>query len=164
MGTVFQNTAITKFNELYFFENATTPGRSFYQVPSLREISLPKKMTATIGGTAPFNGCSNLKVYCAEGLLSVVYASFNNCTGTTIVLPSTLTSIAGTALYSGSYVIICKAVTPPTLGNSNTNKMTAVYVPDESVAAYKAATNWSAIASKIYPLSDYDGSIVSPVW
>ncbi len=162
MGTYFQNTAITKFNELYFFEKATTPGRSFYQVPSLREISLPKKMTATVGGTAPFNGCSNLKVYCAEGLLSMAYASFNNCTNTTIVLPSTLKSIAGGALYSGSYIIICKAETPPTIGD--TVRITSVYVPDESVAAYKAATNWSAIASKIYPLSDYDGSIVSPVW
>lgn len=164
MGTVFaSNSTITKFNELYFFENAAMPGRAFYQNSNLRELSIPKKMTALTGGTAAFNALSNLKIYCPEGLTSMPYASFNNCSNTTIVLPSTMTSIVNNALYSGSYTIICKSITPPDMVG-NTNRISAVYVPDESVAAYKAADTWSAIASKIYPLSQYEGSVVSPVW
>lgn len=55
-------------------------------------------------------------------------------------------------------VIICKAVNPPTLGgtvfpaNYTTGK---IYVPDASVNDYKAASNWSAHAQYIFPLSDY---------
>ena len=164
MGTVFQNTAISKFNELYFFENTALPSRCFYQVPSFVEVSLPKKLTATTSGTASFNGCTNLKVYCPEGFKTIPYASFNNCSNTTVVLPTTLTTIGDRALYSGSYTLVIKALTPPSLGNPNGSMITRAYVPDESVAAYKAATNWSAIASKIYPISQYEGSIVSPVW
>lgn len=164
MGTVFQNTAITKFNELYFFADAALPARCFYQVPSFIEVSLPKNTTATNSGTASFNGCTNLKVYCPEGFINMPYASFNNCTNTTIVLPTTFTTIGNNALYSGSYTLVIKAMTPPLLGNSNNNKITKVYVPDASVDTYKAASDWSGIASKIYPISQYEGSIVSPVW
>ena len=31
------------------------------------------------------------------------------------------------------------------------------YVPDQSVTAYKTATNWNAFAGIIKPLSDYRG-------
>jgi hypothetical protein len=31
--------------------------------------------------------------------------------------------------------------------------ITKIYVPDASVAAYKAATNWVSYANYIYPLS-----------
>ena len=34
-------------------------------------------------------------------------------------------------------------------------KITTIYVPDESVEAYKAATNWVNYASIIKPLSEY---------
>lgn len=51
--------------------------------------------------------------------------------------------------------------TPTTNVPGGAARITKVYVPDESVTAYKNA--WTTVASKIYPLSDYDGSIISPV-
>lgn len=48
-----------------------------------------------------------------------------------------------------------KAVTPPTIENNTFNDIPSdaiIYVPTESVEAYKAATNWSAQASKIQPM------------
>ena len=79
-----------------------------------------------------------------------------------LILPTTFTSLSN-ALYSGSnYILVVKATTVPSI--AGTNRVKEAYVPDESVADYKAATNWSAIAAKIYPLSQYTGSIVSPVW
>ena len=56
-------------------------------------------------------------------------------------------------------IVICRAVTPPTLGTvkANNGAHQAIYVPDESVEAYKTATNWSAFADIILPLSQYNG-------
>lgn len=57
-----------------------------------------------------------------------------------------------------NFIVICRAVTPPSLGsNSYLTKLTTVYVPDESVSAYKSASVWSGIAAKIKPLSEYTG-------
>lgn len=76
-------------------------------------------------------------------------------------LPETLTSIgAHTFRYDTALeTVICEATTPPTLGTNafaNTNSTFLIYVPDESVEAYKTATNWSAFASRIYPMSIYE--------
>lgn len=76
-----------------------------------------------------------------------------------LVLPSTLTSIGNNALNSvgnrgDGLVIVCKATTPPNAaGLVNTNNIQNIYVPDNSVAAYQAASGWSNFASKIKPMS-----------
>lgn len=53
---------------------------------------------------------------------------------------------------------ICRASTPPSL-HSETFKGASsdflIYVPDASVTAYREASNWSAYAEKIKPLSEY---------
>ena len=59
--------------------------------------------------------------------------------------------------------LICRASTPPTLGGAIISKdwikatIGEIYVPDDSVEAYKTATNWSAYANKILPLSHFNG-------
>jgi hypothetical protein len=46
--------------------------------------------------------------------------------------------------------ITCKATTPPLLNvGNNISSVTEVYVPAESVEAYKTATNWSYYGDKI---------------
>ena len=49
--------------------------------------------------------------------------------------------------------VYCEAITPPSLGDSyvfNRNGSgRKIYVPTESVDAYKSATNWSEYASAI---------------
>lgn len=54
---------------------------------------------------------------------------------------------------------IFHSVTPPAMANVSAlgtiNSEAKIYVPDESVNAYKTATNWSTYASYIYPLSEY---------
>ena len=164
IGTIFRNnTVITKFNELYFLMNADVPGNCFQGCVSLREVSLPKNLVEIPGGTSSFKNNSNLKVYFAEGYKNLKYSSFGSgCNNVTLVLPTTFVSLASGALYDGSnYVIIIKAVTPLTL-TVVANRVSKVYVPDNSVDAYKAANG--GLASKIYALSQYKESIVSPVW
>ena len=94
---------------------------------------------------------------------------FGRCTSiTSITLPSSITSIGTGAFYycSGLTTLVLEATTPPTLSNTNaltgTNANLKIYVPysaDHSILnAYKAATNWSSYASKMYEL-DENGNI-----
>ena len=74
-----------------------------------------------------------------------------------------ITSIGNMACFtnSTSLTVICRAVTPPSLGTGNNSfgdravNRINVYVPDESVDTYKAAARWSAFATKIHPISEY---------
>lgn len=53
--------------------------------------------------------------------------------------------------------LICKAKTPPTLGSdvfSNISDSCIIYVPAESVNAYKSATNWSLYADQIQAIEE----------
>ena len=49
-------------------------------------------------------------------------------------------------------------IPPVALGDISLGAIMAkIYVPDNSVQAYKEAPYWSALASKIYPISQYSG-------
>lgn len=55
--------------------------------------------------------------------------------------------------------LICRAPTPPTINDESFSPAPRynnfkVYVPDESVDAYKAADVWSGYAARIHPLSE----------
>lgn len=110
---------------------------AFSYCEHLTSVVIPDSVT-TLGQTAtwttgPFYWCNNLlTVIIGTGITSIGSQTFFNCTG--------LTSIT------------IKATTPPTLVDTktftNTNNC-PIYVPAESVEAYKAATNWSTYASRI---------------
>jgi hypothetical protein len=76
-----------------------------------------------------------------------------------LVIPSSVTTIGNYAFYDWPLVpyIEMQAITPPTLTNINAfdgQGNAPIYVPDESVNDYKAATNWSALASRIFSIND----------
>lgn len=59
---------------------------------------------------------------------------------------------------SGAVNVIFEDKVPPTmLGNSIGTQSISIYVPDESLEAYKTGAYWSNLASKIHPLSEYTG-------
>lgn len=80
---------------------------------------------------SPFAGCSNLEVvYLPESTTLIGNYAFDNC---------------------DKLDIVCLATTPP---GSNLNPLDGqrMYVPDASLDAYKANSNY---ASRVYPLSQY---------
>lgn len=89
-----------------------------------------------------------------EGLAVIGAYAFNsaNIAGE-IEIPSTVTEIgAGCFSYTNITTVICKPTTPPALGTEAFSSDTAgfiIKVPAASVAAYKAATNWSSYADYI---------------
>lgn len=77
----------------------------------------------------------------------------------TLTLPDTIIRIGNYAFYRCTSLIeiISEKTTPPTLGTAALTQCTAlaaIYVPDNSVAAYKAASGWSTYASLIKGISE----------
>ena len=76
-----------------------------------------------------------------------------------LVIPNSVTSI-GEWAFAGWFLVPyveILATTPPTLANANAFEAqndAPIYVPDESVDAYKEATNWVDLADRIFPISD----------
>jgi hypothetical protein len=125
-------------------------------------VNLPN-LKGTLGNGA-FRGT---KVTSVENLGSITiidnYAFLGDNRIEFIQLPSTLTSIGGQAFdctqasNNKCKTIICHATTPPTLGANAFRGRTSTstfYVPDASLDDYKAATNWSAFASRIKGISE----------
>lgn len=118
----------------------------------------------TLVHPSAFSSCAKLtRIKFKKLTTSVIPAQIlNDCRSLAVIdFPSSVTEFSGTLSSGGGRgclsAFICRATTPPTAAASLFDYNLGVpdfYVPDESVDAYKAATNWSSVAYRIYPLSD----------
>ena len=127
---------------------------AFSGCTGLTSITIPNGVTS-IGNNA-FYQCSGLtNITIPNSVTSIGQQAFDGCTGlTSITIPNNVTSIGNYAFRSCTSLIsvTVQATTPPTLGSNafDTNASgRKIYVPSESVEAYKEATNWSTYASDI---------------
>ena len=101
-----------------------------------------------------FNNCNSLiNVIVPEGVTSIGEYAFYYCNSLTgVTLPASTESIGNYVFYGCNVLadVYVNAVTPPALeGNLMYDFTGKIYVPLESVEAYRSADNWRAYAGQI---------------
>lgn len=140
-------------------DTVTTLGfGAFAQCKSLTSVDIPNSVTSI--GNRVFDACSRLaSVTIPDSVTSIGDYAFQVCPLTSVDIPASVTSI-GTQAFNGCSVltsVTVRATTPPTAGNSlfsYTPSSLVIYVPSESVEAYKAASGWSYYANQIQAISE----------
>ena len=175
--TIKSHTFENGVGTIEFNADVTSIGQNaFYSCTGLTSIDIPDSVTR-IGGSA-FQSCIGLtSIDIPDSVTSIDSSTFNNCRGlTSIAIPDSVTHIGNDAfsycrglisVTIGSGVtsidnqafrnctsltsVTVEATTPPTLDSYafyNTTGM-KIYVPSESVEAYKTAKTWSSYKSDI---------------
>ena len=128
---------------------------AFAECSGLTNINIPDSVTTI--ATSAFQSCTSLtSIDIPSGTTSITAYVFDGCSGlTSMTIPNSVTEIFNGAFRDCSSLtsITCLATTPPSLGSSVFNGSTCpIYVPSESVEAYKSAYRWSSYASRIQPI------------
>lgn len=177
----FSNSGITGIGDI---SKATSLG-SFANCTNLvyDVTNLPKAITSLIGET--FGGCTgvtgeidlpnlegtigdyvfyNTNIRKIKNLGRITSVKGSKVLGSTSLvyakIPETVTEFSGIAVINSRVfkVLILEPSVPPTAGINlfiGMNNSAKIYVPDESVEAYKTATNWNTYVDKIHPVSEY---------
>ena len=136
-------------------------GKEQYPNGETEGVIIPQGVTS-IGEYAFFSWSSNNKpLVIPDSVTSIGIGAFSGWSSNNkpLVIPDSVTSIGNSAFGYWSLVpyVEIQAITPPTLvsGSAFEGQGDApIYVPDESVDDYKAATNWVSLADRIFPVSD----------
>ena len=144
-----KNTSYTFKFEL--FDKRLIGGRLFSDNNFVTSVTIPNSVTR-IGNNA-FMNCKITNINIPESVTNIGRYAFQSTALTEITIPSSVTEIGYNILEYNNVItsITILATTPPTLSSksiSGSNNC-PIYVPAESVDAYKAATNWSSLADRI---------------
>ncbi len=136
------------------------PGRAFQHCTALAEFDFSN---VTVLSTAAFQGSGLTRAV----IPLVEYLStdlFRECKNLTYVDLHKAVQLGASVFLSATSMktLIVRTDTVCSLGLYCTNSNMCAYVPRALVEDYKAATNWSVIADRIYALEDYtvDGTIM----
>ena len=125
---------------------------AFFHCDNLTSIEIPSGVTSI--GVGTFDGCSSLTIIeIPSSVTSIGALAFNGCDElTSIEIPSSVTSIGDWAFNGCSSLtsIYCYAESVPETSSDafynsfyNCPSDMVIYVPEQSVGAYKAASPWN---------------------
>ena len=129
---------------------------------SLKSFKYPSAYTST--GVGLLQGLNIEECFMHEGILTINQNTFRDCSFLKYIdIPSTVTNIDFYGIHNCMALryVIFRPIVPPTVGdnvfsNSYYNPNMDIYVPDESLAAYKAVANLSNISNLMKPLSTFN--------
>ena len=134
------------------FDKRLIGGRLFSDDNFVTSASIPDSVTS-IGSEAFINCISLTSITIPNSVTSIGNYAFQSTSLTEIIIPDSVTSIGYNILKYNNEItnITILATTPPTLksGTISGSNNCPIYVPVESVDAYKTATNWSSLADRI---------------
>ena len=146
---------------------------SFAYCANLTSVTIPDSVTSI--GNSTFSGCKKLKRLNSDtdgvfvlptGVSNIGSSCFDTSGMTSLIIPSNISNIGSYAFNNCANLetITSYSVTPPSLYNAGvfygcTHITTyggdgKIYVPAESVDAYKAAKGWSSFADKIQAIPE----------
>lgn len=123
------------------FPNATDMrSYAFNYCSALVEVNVPKVELLANGC---LTNCTALEVISLPAAKTIYNYSFSNCTKLrALLMPGTVIPTVQASVFTGTKIA---------------NKTGYIYVRDDLVSQYKTATNWSALASQIRPISEWEG-------
>ena len=136
------------------FYGDTIGDYAFLGCSNLTSVTIGDSVTEI--GYCTFYDCTSLEsVTIGNGVTAIGVGAFYNCTSlTSVAIPDSVTTIGYSAFDDCSSLtsVCCKAITPPAGDDymfSNNASGRKIYVPMESVEAYKSASYWSEYADDI---------------
>lgn len=169
----------TNLSSLTISSSVTTIGYgAFYNCENIPTLIIPSGVTVIPSSMC--EGCIRMaSTNIPSGVTSIDVDAYYDCLSLlNITIPASVTSIGDDAFRAGYWVsepqrtlmlnmnanrrVTVLATTPPTLGTGVFSIQTGVpediasypiYVPAESLNAYKTATNWSVYANRIFPIT-----------
>ena len=131
-------------------------GNAFYGCDGMTSVIIGNSVSSI--GEYAFKGCTVLSnVTMGSSITEIRNSAFYACGNlTSITIPNSVTYIGEKAFYNCRKLasVYCKPTTPPTVaaqvfdGNASSRY---IYVPTNSVDAYKSASGWSSYSSFITP-------------
>lgn len=141
----------------------TILSEQFAEQEDLRSIRLPYSVTSI--GEDAFDECYNLRSVSIPNSVKIIGdEAFNRCDLQSVTIPESVREIGEEAFCHNSNLrsVYCKSKTPPVLYSDlyydsacfyDAHESLVIYVPTESVQAYKNAKEWS-----VYEIKGYDFS------
>ena len=154
-ANIISNTYKDGQGKIAFDIDITTIGEAaFFECSTLRSITIPEGVTTIEYGA--FYNCANLKeVTLPESVVTIGNNAFCNCKGFhNVTIPASVTFLGNYAFSGCTYLVgvYCKATTPPVGGHgmfANNGLYRQIYVPAESVEAYRQAQYWIEYSADI---------------
>lgn len=139
----------------------TIQGNTFLNCESLTSVTIPNSVTAI--EWCAFEGCKSLtNITLPDSVTSIGERAFSGCESLASVTIGDSVTTIGNGVFEGCdklESVYCKATTPPSLGESVFDTFAynlKIYVPNESVEAYKVASGWSEYKSYIVVYDLYE--------
>ena len=160
IGTIFaENRRIRNLHVLTFTNIKRLGYENLKGCDSLESITIPKSIDIidwyTFGSVAEKKLMSIKNVIVEKGELSYIPEGFDNHIKDVVDYPSTISSFGWAQPSLRAKITILRAQTPPNIGGRSLGGNGLIYVPDDVIDVYRHSDNWSRVADRIYPLSEY---------
>ena len=144
------NTLVAGFNNTVIPSSVTSIGNGAFALSSLTSIDIPNAITSIGDNAFEFSGLTSIDI--PNSVTSIGDNAFKSSGLTTIVIPESVTKIGRAVIeYTEIRSMTCFAVTPPDIvcvfneyERHRYDELT-LYVPMESLEAYRAHEEWGKI-------------------
>lgn len=153
----FQDTGLQGSISFQKLQGTNIPNALFSGCQHITSVDFPTLLYTSVGANAFWN-CGVVSFAVREGCTTANNHSFSSEYLEYIDLPSSFTTWNGFALWQNKNqkVIVCRATTPPTVGNTTGGQKSfdgipttcKLYVPQASISLYEAAAGWDRFVGR----------------